>query len=40
LENRRRGELGKGDPAAAAGARAPASRRVGLANTWARKLTG
>jgi hypothetical protein len=40
LENRRRGELGDGDPAAAAGARAPASRRVGLANTRTCKLTG
>jgi hypothetical protein len=39
LENRRRGELSDGDPTAAAGARAPASRRVGLANTRARKLT-
>jgi hypothetical protein len=29
LENRRRGELGNGDPAAAAEARAPASRQFG-----------
>jgi hypothetical protein len=28
LENRRRGELGDGDPAAAAGARAPAGRQL------------
>jgi hypothetical protein len=29
LENRRRGELGNGDPAAAAEARAPVSRQFG-----------
>jgi hypothetical protein len=40
LENRQRGKLGDGDSAAVAGARAPASRRVGLANTRACKLTG
>jgi hypothetical protein len=38
LENRRRYELGNGCPAAAAGARAPASRRLGWANTHACKL--
>jgi hypothetical protein len=38
LENRRRGELGDGDPAAAAGARAPASRRLGQDNPCACRL--
>jgi hypothetical protein len=37
-EDRRRGELGNGGPAAATGARAPASRQFGLANTRVCKL--
>jgi hypothetical protein len=38
LEDRQRGELGNGGPAAAAGARAPASKQFGLVNTRVCKL--
>jgi hypothetical protein len=38
LENRQRGELGNGDPAAAAGARALTSRQLGQDYTRACKL--
>jgi hypothetical protein len=40
LESRRRYELGNGDPAAAAGARAPASWRLGLSNKQQGELLG
>jgi hypothetical protein len=40
LENRRRGELGDDCPVAATGTWALVSRRVGLANTLACRLTG
>jgi hypothetical protein len=40
LESRRRHELGKGCPAAAAGARTPASRRLGLSNKRSGELLG
>jgi hypothetical protein len=40
LESRRRHELGRGCPAAAAGARTPASWRPGLSNKRPGKLLG
>jgi hypothetical protein len=40
LESRRRHELGKGCPVAAAGARTPASRRLGLSNKRSGELLG